>query len=69
MKEFGLEQEYIDLTYDSLKLRFELAYLNNVEEGATPIDEFIYYFDNDYLINLNKYPVVLNYRYRKLLIS
>lgn len=65
MKEFGLEQEYTDLTYDSLKLRFELVYLNNVEEGATPIDEFIYYLDNDYLINLNKYPVVLNYRYRK----
>lgn len=65
MKEFGLEQEYTDLTYDSLKLRFELTYLNNVEEGATPIDEFIYYLDNDYLINLNKYPVVLNYRYRK----
>lgn len=58
MNEFGLVQEYTDLKYDNLKIRFELCYLNNMEEGATPVDEFIYYFDNDNLINLDRYPVV-----------
>lgn len=60
MNEFGLVQEYDDLRYDSFKLRFELSYLNNMEEGATPIDEFIYYFDNIGLLNLDGYPVVNN---------
>ena len=60
MNEFGLVQEYDDLIYDSFKLRFELSYLNNMEEGATPVDEFIYYFDNNGLINLDTYPVVDN---------
>jgi hypothetical protein len=56
--EFGMEQEYTDVKYDILKLRFELSYLNNMEEGATPVDEFIYYFDNSGVINMDKYPVV-----------
>ena len=55
--EFNLTQEYDDAQYDKLKIRFELAYLNNMEEGATPVDEFIYYFDNDNVANLDKYPV------------
>lgn len=57
----GLIQEYDDLEYDYLKLRFELSYLNNMEEGATPVDEFIYYFDNENLNQLNKYPIVSSY--------
>lgn len=60
MNEFGLVQEYDDLRYDTFKLRFELSYLNNMEEGATPVDEFIYYFDNIGLKNLDTYPVVSN---------
>lgn len=59
-----LIQEYDDLEYDYLKLRFELSYLNNMEEGATPVDEFIYYFDNDNLNQLNKYPIVSSYTNR-----
>ena len=47
INEFSLTQEYEDMVYDVLKLRFELSYLNNMEEGATPVDEFIYYFDNN----------------------
>lgn len=60
MNKFGLIQEYSDLRYDTFKLRFELSYLNNMEEGATPIDEFIYYLDNTGLKNLDTYPVVSN---------
>ena len=41
-----LQQETDDYVYDYLKLRFELAHINNIEEGATPVDELIYYFDN-----------------------
>lgn len=59
--EFNLTQEYDDAQYDKLKIRFELAYLNNMEEGATPVDEFIYYFDNDNVANLDKYPVTNSY--------
>lgn len=59
MNEFGLVQEYDDLQYDVLKLRFELCYLNNMEEGATPVDEFIYYFDKEEeQSESNEYPVV-----------
>lgn len=65
MSEFGLKQEYDDIIYDVLKLRFELCYLNNMEEGATPVDEFIYYFDNENLQSLNTYPIVSNYKSRK----
>ena len=45
------KQEVEELTYDYLKLRFELSYINNMEEGATPVDELIYYFDN---VGLNR---------------
>ena len=65
MSEFKLKQEYDDMVYDILKIRFELCYLNNMEEGATPVDEFIYYFDNEELKNLDMYPVVNNYKSRK----
>lgn len=65
MNEFKMKQEYDDMICDILKLRFELCYLNNMEEGATPVDEFIYYFDNDNLISLNKYPIVKDYIERK----
>ncbi len=58
MNEFGLVQEYDDLSYDNFKIRFELSYLNNMEEGATPVDEFIYYYDNLNVINMNTYPTV-----------
>ncbi len=39
-------QKYPEDVYDVLKLRFELTYLNNMEEGATPVDEFIYYYSH-----------------------
>lgn len=56
----GLVQENTELEYDYLKLRFEMTYLNNMEEGATPVDEFIYYFDdnNGKSIVRNSYPVM-----------
>lgn len=60
INEFDLTQEY-ETKYDVLKLRFELSYLNNMEEGATPVDEFIYYFDNNDKKgpnNVNVYPIM-----------
>lgn len=56
----SLVQENKDIEYDYLKLRFELAYLNNMEEGSTPVDEFIFYFDdnNGNPIERNVYPVM-----------
>lgn len=61
--DYDLQAEYDDLVYDYLKLRFEMSYLNNMEEGATPVDEYIYYFDHD---NFSKssYPVVSSYKDR-----
>ena len=62
MDGYALErvEESEEVIYDFLKLRFELAYINNMEEGATPVDELIYYFDNDngngYVQNM--YPVI-----------
>ena len=47
----AFEQEEDKLEYDYLKLRFELSYINNMEEGATPVDELIYYFGNVGLIS------------------
>ena len=57
INEFDLYQEYKDTNYDKLKLRFEMCYLNNMEEGSTPIDEFIYYFDNSMFYS-DRIPVV-----------
>ena len=34
---------YINREYNHLKFHLERVYLDNMEEGATPIDEFIYY--------------------------
>lgn len=56
-----LVQEEPEYNYDILKLRFEMSYLNNMEEGATPIDEFIYYLDNENLNDTSNYPVVTSY--------
>ena len=64
MSGYTLVQEDTDLVYDYLKLRFELSYLNNIEEGATPVDEFIYYFDNENFRQLNAAPVVSSYNKR-----
>jgi len=64
MSGYTLVQEDTDLVYDYLKLRFELSYLNNMEEGATPVDEFIYYFDNENFKQLNAAPVVDSYNKR-----
>ena len=64
MTGYTLVQEDTDLVYDYLKLRFELSYLNNMEEGATPVDEFIYYFDNENFKQLNAAPVVDSYNKR-----
>jgi hypothetical protein len=50
--------EYPEIETDVLKLRFEIAYLNNIEGGATPIDEFIFYFDNKNVRGFDGYPVV-----------
>ena len=61
---YGLVQEYDDLSYDYLKMRFELTYFNNMEEGATPIDEFIYYFDNENFVKTNGVPVVSSFNKR-----
>ena len=61
INDYTLVQEDTDLVYDYLKLRFELSYLNNMEEGATPVDEFIYYFDNENFKQLNAAPVVDSY--------
>lgn len=61
---YGLTTEYDDVQYDYLKLRFEMSYLNNMEEGATPVDEYIYYFDTDEFNQTNEYPVVNNYTKR-----
>ena len=50
-----------DTIYDYLKIRFELSYINNMEEGATPVDELIYYFDNNNgkgPTSQNSYPVM-----------
>ena len=68
---YEMVQEYDEFTYDYLKIRFEMSYLNNVEEGATPIDEFIYYFDNAEFNQANAYPVVNSYdkRYTALLLN
>lgn len=64
MSGYTLVQEDTDLVYDYLKLRFELSYLNNMEEGATPVDEFIYYFDNENFKQPNAAPVVDSYNKR-----
>ena len=61
MTGYSFVQEYDDVSYDFLKLRFEMSYLNNMEEGATPVDEFIYYFDNDNFLKANAAPVVSSY--------
>ena len=39
----NLIKEYPESEPDKLKIRYELAHMNNVEEGATPLEEFIYY--------------------------
>lgn len=38
-----LVQKYPDQEYDQLKIRTEIVHFNNMEEGSTPTDEFIYY--------------------------
>lgn len=38
-----LTQKYPDQEYDQLKMRTEIVHFNNMEEGSTPTDEFIYY--------------------------
>lgn len=58
---FAIEQVDKKIEYDHLKMRFEFAYIHNMEEGATPMDEMIFYFDNNGLVNLDKYPVVNEY--------
>lgn len=61
---YELKQEIEDITYDYLKLRFELSYINNMEEGATPVDELIYYFDNTGLIRSEGHDIVGSYNNR-----
>jgi hypothetical protein len=55
------KQESEDYTYDYLKIRFELSYINNMEEGATPVDELIYYFDNEGLVKTDGHYTVNSY--------
>lgn len=38
-----VEKEDPDTKPDQLKIRYEFAHLDGVEEGSTPLDEFIYY--------------------------
>ena len=55
---YGLEiEDTVTPVHDALKLRFELYHIHNVEEGATPLDELIYYFNNMGYIQNNNYPV------------
>lgn len=56
---YGLDiEDKVTPIHDMLKLRFEMSYINNVEEGATPIDEQIYYFDNRGYKQNNEFPVI-----------
>ena len=57
----GIKQVDTKTEYDHLKLRFELDIIHNMEEGATPIDELIFYYDNNGLENQTQYPVVESY--------
>ena len=61
---YALTKEYEDIDYDQLKLRFELSYINNMEEGATPVDELIYYFDNTNFVKTNGAPVTRSFNER-----
>lgn len=40
-----LLKKYSDQEYDRFKIRTEIVHFNNIEEGSTPSDEFIYYFN------------------------
>lgn len=42
-----LTKKYDDQNYDQLKMRTEIVHFNNMEEGATPTDEFIYYHNSE----------------------
>ena len=53
--------EFPDIESDVMKIRFEIGYINNVEGGATPIDELIFYYDNKNVNALDRYPVVTSY--------
>lgn len=49
-----LVKKYPDMEYDVLKIRTEIVHFNNMEEGSTPTDEFIYYFNHDDCVLLLK---------------
>lgn len=63
-KQYNMKPEYEDTTNDILKLRFEFAIINNMEEGSTPIDEMIYYFDNSNYVHSSGFPVVKEGSYK-----